>query len=163
MCHRKAAMRAARCCGYVTTWHTSWYHPWYVPDWWFLQLYLRCWIPWWSVWREKKSLVPQELMILSIVNVVSPFWIVRPFTLCLGLERYLDLYPDRLVFDTMQNPDKRARVSTTHGHLQTLTTGVSSLWSKTLGRMIRHNLKKEFDHVQCATSIQIKCWGEVNL
>ena len=64
---------------------------------------------------------------------------------CPGLELYEDLYEDRLVYDTMQNPDKRARMATKQGFLQTLTTGVSGLWSKTFSRFIRLVLRTEVD------------------
>ena len=57
-----------------------------------------------------------------------------------GLEQYLNQHPNRLVYDTNQNPDFRPRMSGKRGVLQTLTTGVSSLWSTSKGRFIRHCL-----------------------
>lgn len=70
------------------------------------------------------------------------YWKKSP--LCPGLTKYVELYPDRLVYDTMQNPEKRARMSTKQGYLQTLTTGVSALWSRRFSRFIRHILGIRF-------------------
>lgn len=58
-----------------------------------------------------------------------------------GLNQYLQLHPGRLVYDTVQNPEFRPRMSTAQGVLQTLTTGVSSLWSTSRNRFIRAGLK----------------------
>ena len=50
-------------------------------------------------------------------------------------------YPGRLVYDTMQNPDHRPRMSPACGTLQTLTTGVSALWSTSFQRFVRVDLR----------------------
>ena len=44
-----------------------------------------------------------------------------PFS-CLGLHGYLQLHPGRLVDDMNKSPEKRPRMSTKSGTLQTLTT-----------------------------------------
>lgn len=54
----------------------------------------------------------------------------------LGLHGYLQLHPGRLVYDMNQSPEKRPRMSTKTGTLQTLTTGVNALWSTTCSRII---------------------------
>lgn len=56
---------------------------------------------------------------------------------CLGLEKYLNLHPGRLVYDTNQCPVNRPRMANKNGILQTLTTGVNSLWSTSHSRVIR--------------------------
>ena len=45
------------------------------------------------------------------------------------------------MYDTMQNPDQRPRMSPQSGALQTLTTGITSLWSTTYQRVIRVELR----------------------
>lgn len=45
------------------------------------------------------------------------------------------------MYDTMQNPDQRPRMSPQSGALQTLTTGVTALWSTTYQRVIRVELR----------------------
>ena len=64
-------------------------------------------------------------------------WINPHSVVCSGLEGYQQKYPDRLVYDTNQNPIARPRMSTKDGVLQTLTTGVSGLWSTSHQRCIR--------------------------
>ena len=52
------------------------------------------------------------------------------------------MFPGRLCYDTMQNPEFRPRMACQSGALQTLTTGVSSIWSTTYNRFIRAGLRK---------------------
>ena len=52
----------------------------------------------------------------------------------------MDKFPGRLAYDTDQNPEFRPRMPTKSGVLQTLTTGVSSLYSISFKRMIRLGL-----------------------
>jgi hypothetical protein len=89
---------------------------------------------------KKKSLTLRTTV--TVTGEVSIFDILNCCTrwTCQGLEKYYRDFPGRLVYDTLQNPEFRARMSTKKGFLQTLTTGVSSLWSTTYGRFIRSGL-----------------------
>ena len=74
-----------------------------------------------------------------ILSFILFLWIIHSWCGAAnkGLECYLRLYSDRLVFDCCQNPTKRPRMSSSAGVLQTLTTGCSSLWSTSKKRTIR--------------------------
>lgn len=64
-------------------------------------------------------------------------WINHHSAVRSGLEGYQEKYPGRLIYDTNQNPFARPRMSTKDGVLQTLTTGVSGLWSTSHQRCMR--------------------------
>lgn len=51
------------------------------------------------------------------------------------------MYPGRLAYDTNQNAAQCPRMASQNGHLQTLTTGVSAVWSTTYERFIRVGLR----------------------
>lgn len=71
-------------------------------------------------------------------QIIQPSMLTNflPFSY-LGLHGYLQLHPGRLAYDMNQSPEKRPRMSTKTGTLQTLTTGVNSLWPTTCSRIIR--------------------------
>lgn len=98
------------------------------------------------IWSLGVKTRVRSLFRLKVVSMRGfHFWCIeKKSPLCPGLTKYVELYPDRLVYDTMQNPEKRARMSTKQGYLQTLTTGVSALWSRRFSRFIRHILGIRF-------------------
>lgn len=94
-------------------------------------------------WNSKEENANDPHWDCWIVWLVNHLWANQFFLLSfsyLGLDGYLQLYPDRLVYDTNQSPENRPRMSTKTGTLQTLTTGVNALWSTSRSRVIRQIL-----------------------